>query len=48
MSALAELLGLKVKAEVFRLLFGAGEGPLHLRAMPRRFIVGDEGSLAEL
>ncbi|HOX56661.1 MAG TPA: hypothetical protein P5205_07725 [Candidatus Paceibacterota bacterium] len=36
MSALAELLGSKVKAEVFRLLFGAGEGRLHLRELARQ------------
>lgn len=35
-SSLAELLSSKVKAEVFRLLFGLGGQPLHLRELERQ------------
>jgi DNA-binding transcriptional ArsR family regulator len=36
MSTLADILSSRVKAEVFRLLFGLGESPLHLREIERR------------
>ncbi|HWB05489.1 MAG TPA: nucleotidyltransferase domain-containing protein [Verrucomicrobiales bacterium] len=36
MDALAELLSSRVKAEVFRLLFGVVTAPLHLRELARR------------
>ena len=35
-SSLAELLSSKVKAEVFRLLFGLNGQPLHLRELERQ------------
>jgi hypothetical protein len=36
MSALADLLSLKVKAEVFRLVFGVRDERLHLRELARQ------------
>jgi predicted nucleotidyltransferase len=36
MNALADILSSRVKAEVFRLLFGLGERPLHLREIERQ------------
>ncbi|MFH1144515.1 MAG: nucleotidyltransferase domain-containing protein [Candidatus Eisenbacteria bacterium] len=36
MNALLDLLGSRVKAEVFRLLFGVGGGELHVREIGRR------------
>jgi DNA-binding transcriptional ArsR family regulator len=35
-NSLAEILSSRVKAEIFRLLFGLGEKPLHMREMERR------------
>ena len=36
MSTLADILSSRVKAEVFRLLFGVGDAPLHLREIERQ------------
>ncbi len=47
MSVLSEILSSKVRAEVFRHLFGLDEKALHVREIERRsgFVIGDEDDL---
>lgn len=48
MNTLAELLSSRVKAEIFRLMFGAGNGELHVREIERRSGLADATVRQEL
>jgi predicted nucleotidyltransferase len=48
MNTLAELLSSRVKAEIFRLMFGAGNGELHVREIGRRAGLADATVRQEL
>lgn len=51
MSSLAEILSSKIRAEIFRLLFGTSDEPLHMRDIERRsgFAIGTiQGELKKL
>ena len=48
MNTLADLLPSRVKAEIFGLLFGAGDGELHVREMERRSGLADATVRQEL
>jgi DNA-binding transcriptional ArsR family regulator len=48
MNTLADLLSSRVKAEIFRLLFGAGAGELHVREIERRSGLADATVRQEL